>query len=521
MMRPMSALKLIWPALLLMAACGLGRSAEPLTPATATTVRVQPATIVPTLARQPHVVPSAVPSLAPAGTPGCPRDGDNQPAVRHTVTANLNYEQRALLVAQQVSLVNTDAAALDEIVFVVEPNLWPRAFTLERVALEPDALQLAAELTGRRLTAELPIALEPGCGLTVRLDFRLDVPQIGDGFGPYRGYLGYSPRQLNLGHWLPVVAPRIGGEWITRESVRIGEQNVLDAADWDVTLSINSAPDTLVVAGPGQQSRPGKRVWHFALTGARDFTLSLSDAFHVVSQQTPSGVQVEVYSLADEPNAAGAGRRRGNSAAHALDTAVRSLELYSDLYGHYPYDRLVVVEGDFPDGVEFSGIVFVSGSWFRQYRDDPAGYLTLITAHEVAHQWWYGLVGSDPALTPWLDEALATYSEYVFIEEYYPELKDWWWSFRVDAYAPEGFVDGTVYQFSSVREYINAVYLLGARMLHALRADLGTDAFFDLLRRYAEVGRGRIATPDLFWSLLTPEQAAAAATTRRRYFSGF
>ena len=517
----MSVLKLIWPTLLLLAACGLGYSNEPLMLATATTVRVQPATIVPTLARQPHVIPSAVPSPASDGALSCPPAEDNEPAVKHTVTANLNYEQRALLVAQQVSLVNTDAAALDEIVFAVEPNLWPRAFTLERVTLEPDALQLAAELTGRRLTAALPAALEPGCGLTVRLDFRLDVPQIGDGFGPYRGYLGYSPRQLNLGHWLPVVAPRLGGEWITRESVRIGEQNVLDIADWDVTLSVNSAPDTLAVAGPGEQRRPSKRIWHFALGSARDFTLSLSDAFNVVSQQTSSGVQVEVYSFADEPAAAGAGRRRRDSAAHALDTAVRSLELFSALYGPYPYDRLVVVEGDFPDGMEFSGIVFVSGSWFRQYRDDPAGYLTLITAHEIAHQWWYGLVGSDPALTPWLDEALATYSEYVFIEEHYPELKDWWWSFRVDAYAPTGFVDGTVYQFSSVREYINAVYLLGARMLHDLRADLGTEAFFDLLRRYAEAGRRRIATPDLFWSLLTPAQTAAAEATRRRYFSGF
>lgn len=516
----MSVLRLMYPIIFLLAACGLGSSSESLALATATTVRVEPSTLVPTLAREPHAVASALPIHEAAAGEGCDFSED-EPTVRHTVTANLNYEQRALMVAQRVRMINRDEMPLAEIVFTVEPNLWPRAFTLERVTLGPTTPLPGYELTGRRLNVTLPELLEPGCALEVRLDFRLDVPLIGEDVARYRGYLGYSQRQLNLGHWLPVVAPRIEGNWVTHEAVRVGEQTVLDMADWDVTLNINSASDTLVVAGPGEQSRVSERTWHFFLPAARDFTLSMSDAYHVGSQLTPGGVLVEVYSFAGSDRGGQSGRRRADSAAHALDMAVRSLEMYSDLYGPYPYDQLAVVQGDFPDGMEFTGIVFVSSSWFNQYDGNPAGYLTLITVHEVSHQWWYALVGSDQALTPWLDEALATYSEYIFLEEYYPDLKDWWWSFRVDAFAPAGFVDGTVYQFSSVREYINAVYLLGARMLHDLRADLGTEAFFDLLRRYAEAGRGRIATPGLFWSLLTPEQANAVEATRRRYFSGF
>ena len=30
--------------------------------------------------------------------------------------------------------------------------------------------------------------------------------------------------------------------------------------------------------------------------------------------------------------------------------------------------------------------------------------------HEIAHQWWYGLVGDDQSREPWLDESFATYS---------------------------------------------------------------------------------------------------------------
>lgn len=519
-MRRMSVLKLVCPVVFLLAACGLGSSPELHLLATATTVRAAPSVLVPTLARQPQIIPSAAPLTTPAASADCDIPLD-QPAVRHTVTANLNYEQRALVVAQQVRLVNRSDDTLAEIVFNVEPTLWPGAFTLARVTLGADVPLPGYELTGERLTIALPAPLEPGCALTAHLDFRLDAPLMGEDVGRYRGYFGYSPRQLNLGHWLPTVAPRIAGEWVTHPAARVGEQVVLDVADWDVTLNVNSAPDTLVIAAPGEQSRPGEHTWRFVLPAARDFTLSLSDAYQVGSQQTSSGVLVEVYSFADDQAATRPGRRLAGSAAHALETAVRSLEMYSDLYGAYPYSRLAVVQADFPDGMEFSGLVFVGGSWFMRYRGDPADYLTLITVHEIAHQWWYGLVGSDQALVPWLDESLATYSEYVFLEEYYPELKEWWWSFRVDAYTPSGVIDETVYQFSSVRDYINAVYLLGARMLHNLRADLGTNAFFDLLRRYAEAGRGRIATPDLFWSLLTPEQAEAAADTRRRYFSDF
>jgi aminopeptidase N len=178
---------------------------------------------------------------------------------------------------------------------------------------------------------------------------------------------------------------------------------------------------------------------------------------------------------------------------------------------------MVVVQADFPDGMEFSGLVFVGGEYFRGFLGDPASYLTIITAHEVSHQWWYGKVGNDQALSPWLDEALATYSEYLFIEEYYPQLKEWWWWFRVDHLEPEGYVDSTVYEFPTIRAYINAVYLRGVRMLHALRSDLGTEAFFDWLHHYADSGAGQVVTPELLWSLLTPEQWQLTSATRQVY----
>ena len=167
--------------------------------------------------------------------------------------------------------------------------------------------------------------------------------------------------------------------------------------------------------------------------------------------------------------------------------------------------------------MEFSGLVFVGGAWFTHFDGGPKNYLTLISVHEIAHQWWYAQVGNDSALNPWLDEALATYSEYLFIEAYYPAEKNWWWTFRVANFFPRGKVDSEVYEFATAREYINAVYLRGVQMLHNLRVDIGDEAFSKLLRDYLAAGDGQIVEPTLFWRQLPPERRAATMATRAEY----
>ena len=159
-------------------------------------------------------------------------------------------------------------------------------------------------------------------------------------------------------------------------------------------------------------------------------------------------------------------------------------------------------------------MVFVSRDWFESWEGHAASYLTVITAHEVAHQWWYASVGNNQALAPWLDEALATYSELLLLEADFPQLVDWWWEWRIDRFAPGGFVDSQVYEFESRRAYINAVYLQGARMLHALRQDLGDDDFLDWLRRHALQNAGGIASAGDLWSLLSAAQLEATRDTR-------
>ena len=472
-------------------------------------------TAVPTVARDRNPIPTLTPTEAPPTPtlePYTCEQNDDQSTIQHRVVANIDYATKSLSIAQATHYVNRTDESLTDIVLDVEANNWENAFSLQSVTLNGEALD--TELDANRLTVTLPTDLELNCQLTLNLDYDLQLPEMQDGGRAYRGFFGFGERQMNLGHWLTTVAIRRNETWVVHDPITIGEQIVFEQADWDVTLNISNADD-MKIAAPGIVEQLDEDTWHILHTKSRDFAISLSENFLVSQQESRGGVVVEVYSFGDTIVQTDSGTSDG--AQHALREATQSLEIYEDLFGPYPYDRMVVVQGDFPDGMEFSGIVFVSTAWFYYFDGTQYNYLTLITVHEISHQWWYARVGNDSALAPWLDEALATYSEYLYIEQYYPADKNWWWTFRVANFFPQGFVDSTVYEFSTARDYINAVYLRGVQMLHNLREDIGDEDFIRLLYDYAVVGNGDIATPDLFWSLLTPEQLEATQRTRGEF----
>ena len=455
-------------------------------------------------------IATATPRPSPASVPQVSATAQVEPfkqtAATHLVHATIDLAQHEIVVLQDLHFRNLTASTLAELLLLVEANRQEGSVEVQRVVAGDSPLHFTLE--GRRLTIRLPRVLQPEESMELTLDFRLVVPPIGD--NDYLGWLGYNQQQLNLGNWLPVVAPRGGGQWLVNEAAAIGEHTAQDPADWQVRVDIENAPDDVVLAGPGRVTGMEDGRWQIEVQAVRDFSLSIGSPYQLRSREFADGTQLEVYSLSDTPDGLAA-------AAWALDVARRSVERYSALFGPIPPGRLVVVEGDFPDGMEFSGLVFVSRDWFESWRGNPASYLTLITAHEVAHQWWYGSVANDQATEPWLDEALATYSEYLLLESDFPELTDWWWEWRIDRFAPGGYVDSGIYEFASRRDYINAVYLRGARMLHDLRQDLGDDAFFDWLRRHAEQGAGKIVTEEEFWSLLDESQRTATLETRSRY----
>ncbi len=432
----------------------------------------------------------------------------------YVIDLQLNYSARAAVVNQTITYPNWTGETLTDLVLAVEPNLWSGGFDLKSLSIdEAPITNYQLQPLSQRLEIPLPQPLEAGRTAIIKIDYSLILPQMQAYSNPNEvrpQIFGYSERQVNLVDWYPFVVPYQPGQgWILHNPWFYGEHLVYDLADFDVrvTFTDGAAPQIAASGAEAESAIEGSR--RFVLEAGRAFALSMSDFFKVAMQQVGD---VTVYSyyfgLYDTPGEA------------MLKTTVEALQVYSEKLGPYRHKTLTAVQGDFNDGMEFSGLYFISRSYFDLYLYDstPKSYLVIIAAHETAHQWWFDSVADDQALEPWLDEALATYSEHIYYETVYPELVDWWWSFRYFEFQKAGYVDTTIYDGGGQRPYWDKVYLTGARFLEDLRKQVGDELFFAFLRNYYTQLEGKRATGADFFRVLHETTAADITELLIKYF---
>jgi hypothetical protein len=355
----------------------------------------------------------------------------------------------------------------------------------------------------------LPDALAPGAEVKVSLNYTLILPEIiqGDPNDVRPRIFGYSTRQTNLTNWYPFIVPYVPGTgWVLHDPWYFGEHLVYDAADYIVNLNFTDPASAPIVASSGDETKT-ESGFTYTLEGGRAFVLSASDQFKV-QEQDAGGVKVRSYYY---PLNEAAGLA-------VLQATAQAVQIYSQEFGTYPHSTLAAVQADFNDGMEYSGLYFLSRDFYNLYDSTPKNYLTIVGVHETAHQWWFDRVANDQAIQPWLDEALSTYSEHVFYENAYPDLVDWWWSYRVDYYQPQGMVDISVYDGGGFRPYTNAVYLRGAHFLQDLRTRIGDEAFFGFLQDYGAQYAGRIAVDSNFFEVLRQHSSEDISDLVSQYF---
>ncbi|MCW5877941.1 MAG: hypothetical protein KIS80_03630 [Anaerolineales bacterium] len=456
-----------------------GCVATPSPPPAATTLPTQ--TPFPPAAANSTPTPIAEEITTPPAAPPAPAL-----RTRYQLQAVLDYAVHRLDVDQQIEYTNNTTQALEEIWLVVEaPRQLAGVELLHLQSTTGPALSTSEHsIEAGLLRLPLAAALSPGETLSLALEYRLYLPQGA-------GMLSWAERQTNFIDWYPYVPPYIQGRgWVTHPPAAVGEHGIYESADFDVHLRVVNGPPTLSVAAPAP-AVPEDDGWRYRLENARRFVWSASA--HYLRLQTRQGdIPISIYYYEGLRDAAQA----------ALLAAADALRVYEDLFGPYPYQSATIVIAGFPDGMESDGLFFLDIHYFRRYSYDRRNYLTMLTVHEITHNWWFGQVGSDQALEPWLDESLSIYAELLYYEAVQPNLVDWWWEFRIGRFAPSGNVDSRIYDHEGFSSYVGAVYMRGAQFLHALRSQTGDEAFFAFLRDYAEQGRGRIMSQDDFFAIL-------------------
>lgn len=486
--------------------CGLTAAAEP-TPTVGLPAFPMGAVVTVT-------APSPAGTPAPTVTPplktpsprppvGC-EPGEDTP-IQYDLDAQIDGVGRTAAVQMRAAYRNLTGQALAGIVLNVDANRTPGTFSFDLITVEAPYAISRYTLNGARLEVIFSEALPPGCRAVFNLNFSVRVPPLAEA---RMKYFSATETQINLGHWLPEFAPYIGGEWRTPKAWPVGEYIYSEQADFRARVILQGGPGQFLI-GPGEAIQEAANVWTFDFPAGRSFPLVVATGMTRRTAQTADGLQIDLYTFTDRTTEA--------TAMHALKVAQTAAEQFTARFGPLPYRRLVVVEGDFPDGMEFSGLVYVGHQWFAGYQGNFDSWLTLITAHEIAHQWWYALVMTAQGDAPYLDESLALYCELLYLEGVRPDLVGWWWGFRVRVHQPKGYVDAPVYEYGNVRLYINAAYLRGAQMLQEVRERIGEEAFEVWLREYIRAAGAGLATPTVFWAALGEELYRMTADIRLKY----
>ena len=393
----------------------------------------------------------------------------------------IDRDMIAIAGRQTVTYTNLEDVPLDDIYFHLHANTLEGQITVADVTVDGLAVTPDTSDAGL-LRVPLPSPLAPGGVATIDMSFITSVPtDIGRNYG----VLAYYDDILALAHFYPMLAVYDDEGWNVAAPDIQGDLTYSDAAFYLVRVT---APDDVVLVGAGstiEESRSdGTQTVTFAAGPARDFFLAAGD-FAVVSE-TVGETTINSY----------APPRWVEGATQARDVAAAALADYNERLVPYPYAELdIVTTPTSALGIEYPGLIVGALRMYDVDADTAGGVpysaiLESTTAHEVAHQWFYNLVGNDQLDEPWLDEAVGSYATYrYFVDRYGQNAGDNFfktfvgrWD-RVDqAPIPIGLpVSG--YEGD---EYGAIVYGRGPIFLRELEESMGRDVFDEFLRDYIQ-----------------------------------
>ena len=88
---------------------------------------------------------------------------------------------------------------------------------------------------------------------------------------------------------------------------------------------------------------------------------------------------------------------------------------YSKWNGNYPYEQVTAVDGTISagGGMEYPNVTVIGNS-------SSKNELEIVIVHEVGHNWFYGILGSNERVHGWMDEGINTLNEVRYIQTKYP-----------------------------------------------------------------------------------------------------
>lgn len=480
------------------------------------------------------------------------------PRTHYDISVEIDPDSVTYSGHEKVTFHNRQKKPAEYLLFFIYPNdpsitkSNKKYMTLTHAMSGKNALR--TEDNGPATKVYLPQPLQPGRSVTVEFDFDGSVPrqagnkdlfsetmdQLMNVMNPSAqtqadyGIFSSGKEIVNLGMWYPALSKFDEDGWDQEKYAGIGDVSYFDPADFNVLITVPASCQVVTTGSvlkrvPLEKSRISYVV---ESTMTRDFAIELSPRY-AMRTRLVDGTIIKSYFLTEH-------RESGELTAEA---AVKAFEYYQKLIGPYPYTELDVVEAPLyggAGGVEFPGLVTVSSMLYREPKasdgdafqdllsNSPAfdQLLEFVVAHEVAHQWWNAVVGSNSKRYPFVDEAMANYTAILYFENYYGreaaekqmamQMKVNYQLHRLLGGSDQA-VDQPASAFHGALEYSAIVYGKGALYFDHLRQLMGDRPFYMALRAYYDSYWFRIAGPMDFTSVAQKQMPAQAAEIRALY----
>jgi hypothetical protein len=410
------------------------------------------------------------------------------------------------------------------------------------------------------LVVPLPRAVGPGESVTVVLEFVLHLPQKQGRWGQWHGV-------TQLSNWLPVfayygprrdpptcpVAPESSGPqpicaWQPTLFLPWHQPFFNESAHYQVKATL-PADQQIACTGSVTGRRylaDGRKQVDIYAPGVRDFAFLCSAKYCTVEgtvlvpvektdEETLPAPRLVPASFDGDPkgsvNASSSSpesrpngetrpvrirvvalREHEHYACEMVRIASEAITAYSKWFGPYPWPEFTIAEAFFGwNGNECSTLVMIDERVFN-LPHLAGGFVDSLVSHEICHQWWYNMVGTNGYCETWMDEGLATYFSHRLLDRKvgknnnlmtYPRGLDWLPNIPRDTYRSYGLYgtlgrgeNGPAVQpmsgFGHVMNLFSMTYDKGSRIVGLIEDRLGHAAFLDFMSRVFHRYRYRI-----------------------------
>lgn len=373
-------------------------------------------------------------------------------------------------------------------------------------------LPVREEEDGTIAWVDLPYEVMPGESISLQYNFEARLPRI-------RMRTGFAGKFFMVAQWFPKIGVLEENGWSCQPFRPYGEFYA-NFGNYRVTLQV---PVGYVVDATGTQLTESKQgdwqLFQFHAEDVHDFAWFAGSSLRLLERTTPHRPRIAIY----YPPGHGTGVRRYDEALNF------ALEWFQQNVGAYPYKNLTVLEPPLAasraGGMEYPQL-FITGlglPWHAWVHLDET-----ILFHQFSHQYWYGVVASDEALYPWLDEGWATYSEIRLMNARYGNRAFSIPILRIQGSYPELFFDRSLdwmmwetpmtpaWNFPSFRVY-TAVQFIKFGLLHlSLEKMYGVKAMNHFMREYYQRYRFNHVKPKDYLETLASTLGDEAASFARQ-----